>query len=116
LKLGFLDEFDNPIDAEFLFSITDPMQVIQMDQEIRLDQAMESFAEDLPETFQSSFSYPVEYGISIQGKFTPDNKRQPLITPITVVQGDLEDFGQVLPDSLGNFWVTGLTFPRYWPK
>jgi hypothetical protein len=110
LKLGFLDEFDNPIDAEFLFSITDPMQVIQMDQEIRLDQAMESFAEDLPETFQSSFSYPVEYGISIQGKFTPDNKRQPLITPITVVQGDLEDFGQVLPDSLGNFWVTGLTF------
>lgn len=110
LKLEFLDEFENPIEAEFIFSISDPVQVIQMNQEIRLDQAIESFAEDLPDTLQSSFNYPVEYGVSIQGKFKTDNKRQPLISPITVVQGDLEDFGQVLPDSLGNFWVTGLTF------
>ncbi|MEB2786298.1 carboxypeptidase-like regulatory domain-containing protein [Algoriphagus persicinus] len=110
LKLEFLDEFENPIEAEFIFSISDPVQVIQMNQEIRLDQAIESFAEDLPDTLESSFNYPVEYGISIQGKFITDNKRQPLITPITVVQGDLEDFGQVLPDSLGNFWITGLTF------
>ena len=46
----------------------------------------------------------------MQGKFTADNKRRPAINPITVIRGDLEDYGQVLTDSLGNFWATGLIF------
>jgi hypothetical protein len=46
----------------------------------------------------------------VQGKFTADNKRRPAINPITVVRGDLEDYGQVITDSLGNFWATGLVF------
>jgi hypothetical protein len=110
LKLEFLDEFENPIDGEFVLSISDATQVVELDQGIRLEQAMAWLDGNLPETFQSNLSYPVEYGISIKGNYTPDNRRQPLITPITLVRGDLEDFGQVLPDSSGNFWATGLNY------
>lgn len=110
LKLEFLDEFENPIDTEFVLSITDPDQAVPINQEFKFYQAKDWFDQELPKAFQSDLNYHVEYGISIQGKFIPDNKRQSVITPITIVQGDLEDFGQVLPDSLGNFWATGLSF------
>lgn len=110
LKLDFLDEFENPIDGEFVLSITDADQVVEMNQGIRLEQAMEWLDEGLPETFQSSLSHPVEYGISLKGKFTPENKRQGLIQPITIVRGDLEDYGQVMTDSSGYFWATGLSY------
>ena len=110
LKLDFLDAFENPIDGKFVLSITDADHVVEMNQGIRLEQAMEWLDKDLPETFQSSLSHPVEYGISLKGKFTPENKRQGLIQPITIVRGDLEDYGQVMTDSLGYFWATGLSY------
>ncbi|WP_332912059.1 hypothetical protein [Algoriphagus boritolerans] len=110
LQLTFMDEFDNPIAAEFVLSISDADQVTELTEGSSLEQAMDWLDEDLPESFESGLNYPVEYGISIRGKYVPDNRRQPLITPITIVQGDLEDFGQVLPDSAGNFWATGLNF------
>jgi hypothetical protein len=110
LKLEFLDEFENPIDGEFVLSITDTDQVVELDMGIRLEQTMEWLDEGLPETFQSNLGYPVEYGISLKGKFIPENKRQGLIQPITIVRGDLEDYGQVLTDSSGYFWATGLNY------
>ncbi|HCB45720.1 MAG TPA: membrane receptor RagA [Algoriphagus sp.] len=110
LQLDFLDEFENPIDGKFVLSITDADQVVEMNQGIRLEHAIEWLDEGLPETFQSSLSHPVEYGISLKGKFTPENKRQGLIQPITIVRGDLEDYGQVMTDSSGYFWATGLSF------
>jgi len=110
LKLEFLDEFENPIDGEFVLSISDPDQVVEMNQGNRLEEASNWLDEGLPETYQSNLSYPVEYGISVRGKFTPDNKRQALVNPITIVRGDLEDYGQVMTDSSGNFWATGLSF------
>ena len=64
----------------------------------------------LPEDFKATLAFPIEYGISVKGKFTADNKRRPAINLITVVRGDLEDYGQVVTDSLGNFWATGLVF------
>jgi hypothetical protein len=111
LKLDFLDEFENSIDGEFVLSITDADQVAEMNQGIRLEQTMEWLDGGLPETFQSSLSHPMEYGISLKGKFIPDNKRQGLIQPITLVRGDLEDYGQVMTDSSGYFWATGLSYP-----
>ena len=110
LKLEFLDEFENPIDGEFVLSITDATQVAELNQGISLEQTMEWMDEDLSETFQSNLSYPVEYGISLKGKFIPDNKRQGLIQPTTIVRGDLEDYGQVMTDSSGYFWATGLNY------
>ena len=111
LQLAFLDEFENPIDGEFVLSVSDADQVQEMNRESSLEQAMGWLDEELPENFGSNLDYPVEYGISIQGKFIPDNRRQPLTTPITIVRGDLEDYGQVIPDSSGFFWATGLSYP-----
>jgi len=91
--------------AEFYFH-TDPMQVIQMDQEIRLDQAMESFAEDLPETFQSSCSYPVEYGnIDYRESLLQTIRRQPLIpTPLFCSPKKNSKKPFVVQGGLGRLW------------
>lgn len=110
LNLDFLDEFENPIDGEFVLSITDADQVEEMNWASSLEDALEWLDEGLPENFKSSLSYPIEYGISIKGKFTPANKRQDLIQPITIVRGDLADYGQVITDSSGYFWATGLSY------
>jgi hypothetical protein len=110
LKLDFLDEFENPIDGDFVLSITDMDQVAKINPGVQLEQAMNWLDENLAENYQSDFYYSVEYGISIQGNYSPDTKRQPLITPITIVRGDLEDYGEVMPDSSGNFYATGLIY------
>jgi hypothetical protein len=110
LRLEFLDEFENLIDGEFILSVTDADQVEEMNWASSLEEALEWLDEGLPETFQSNLSHPVEFGISLKGKFTPENKRQGLIQPITIVRGDLEDYGQVMTDSSGYFWATGLSY------
>lgn len=110
LSIELLDGFLNPIDGEFILSITDSETVQELPQENRLEQAMDWLVDTLPPDFRSELSFPVEYGISVQGKFIPDNKRRPAVNPITIVRGDLEDFGQVTTDSAGKFWATGLYF------
>ena len=110
LKLEFLDEFQNPIAGEFILAITDADAVSAIQPSISLEEGLNWLDKKLPVDFNSPLTFPIEYGISIQGKFTADNKRRPAINPITVVRGDLEDYGQVITDSLGNFWATGLVF------
>ncbi|WP_187177944.1 carboxypeptidase-like regulatory domain-containing protein [Algoriphagus sp. AK58] len=110
LKLEILDEFQNPIDGEFILSMTDGESVVDLEQANSLEEQLNWLDRQLPDYFDSPLSYPIEYGISVRGKFTADNKRRPPINPITVVRGDLEDYGQVMTDSMGNFWATGLYF------
>ena len=110
LKLELLDEFQNPIDGEFILSLTDSEAVSQIQGRSSLEDEMNWLDKKLPENFKSTLGFPIEYGLSVQGQFTADNKRRPAINPITIVRGDLEDFGQVMTDSLGNFWATGLIF------
>jgi len=93
-----------------LESITDAEAVSTLQPSVSLEEELNWLDKKLPANFSSSLNFPIEYGISVQGKFTPDNKRRPAINPITVVRGDLEDYGQVMTDSLGNFWATGLVF------
>lgn len=110
LRLELLDEFQNPIDGEFILSLTDGETVVELGQANSLEKELNWLDKKLPDDFDSPLSYPIEYGISVQGKFIADNKRRPAINPITVVRGDLEDYGQVRTDSLGNFWATGLYY------
>jgi hypothetical protein len=110
LKLEFLDEFQNPIAGEFILAITDAEAVSVLQPSTSLEEGMNWLDKKLPDDFNSPLNFPIEYGISVQGKFTAANKRRPALNPITVVRGDLEDYGQVMTDSLGNFWATGLVF------
>ncbi|WP_373398174.1 hypothetical protein V8V91_27660 [Algoriphagus halophilus] len=59
--------------------------------------------------------FDIEYGISISGNFEKDKKRQPDINPITIVRGDLADYGVVKTDSTGFFRATGLYFLKWIP-
>lgn len=108
--LSFLDEFQNPIDASFVLSLTDGEEVAFLPQQNDLEKALDWLDQELPDDFVTDFSFPIEYGISVRGNFIPDNRKRPLTQLITLVRGDLEDYGQVKSDSLGRFWATGLYF------
>jgi hypothetical protein len=109
LELSFWDEFQNPIETQFVLSMTDAEEVAVLSSST-IDSALKWLDRPLPMDFLSTWTFPIEYGISIQGKFIPDNRRRPLSQSITLVRGDLEDYGQVQSDSLGIFWATGLYY------
>ncbi|GAA0877061.1 hypothetical protein GCM10009119_00290 [Algoriphagus jejuensis] len=110
LELAFSDEFENPVDAEIVFSALEGSISPDLDDKSRLEHALDWIDVALPETFDSDLSQQIEYGISVEGRFFPDKKKASAATNISVVKGDLEDFGTVFSDSLGRFWATGLSF------
>jgi hypothetical protein len=110
LELKFLDSDENPLDAEFLISALEESVAAEIDPRFRLEKQMEWLDKPLPEGFDSELPFEIDYGISVEGKFIPDKKRASLATTITLVRGDLEDYGRVTSDSSGRFWATGLQF------
>lgn len=110
LSLRFLDGLDNPLDGEIILTASDGSVQSEIASQFRLEKTMEWLDNPLKETFDSELIHPLEYGISVMGDFFPDKKRDPLVADITLVKGDLEDYGQVKSDSAGKFWATGLQF------
>jgi hypothetical protein len=110
LELNFRDTDENSVDANFLFTALEGSITEELDPKFRLENRQNWLDKPLSENFDSELPYMIEYGISVEGKFTPDKKRASLATVITLVRGDLEDFGQVNSDSSGRFWATGLQF------
>ncbi|MFN3998128.1 carboxypeptidase-like regulatory domain-containing protein [Algoriphagus sp.] len=110
LELNFQDSDENSVEANFLFSILEESITEELGTEFRFENRLDWLDKALPEGFDSRLPFDIEYGISVEGKFTPDKKRASLATVITLVRGDLEDFGQVNSDSSGRFWATGLQF------
>ncbi len=110
LELKFRDSDENSVEAQFLISALEESISAESDPSFGLEKRMEWYDKPLQEGFDSELPFDIEYGISVEGKFTPDKKRAPLAAKITVVRGDLEDFGQVNSDSSGRFWASGLQF------
>jgi hypothetical protein len=110
LALDFVDEFENPIDVNFYLSILDSEQVVDFPSAQKLEDALTWLDSSLPEDFDFFAKFPIEYGISLQGIFIKDKKRQDLEQNISIVRGDLEDYGTVKSDTTGSFWATGLYF------
>ncbi len=110
IRIKFLDELEEVVNAEFMVSVTDAAQAVPIKNPYTLTQAMDWLDGDLRREQYKPAVLPIEYGISIAGRFGKDRKNQPDINPVTIVQGDLEDYGIVHTDSLGNFWATGLNF------
>jgi hypothetical protein len=111
LEMMFLDADENPVDANFLLTALEESIAIELDPKFRLENLLDWLDKPLSEGFDSELPFDIEYGISVEGKFTPDKKRASLATVITLVRGDLEDYGQVNSDSSGRFWASGLQFP-----
>lgn len=110
LELSFWDGLDNPVEAELILTATAGNIKMETEAKYRLEKTQEWLDTPLKATFDSELPHPVEYGISVMGKFFPDKKRDPLVAQITLVKGDLEDYGQVKSDSSGKFWASGFQF------
>lgn len=110
ISLTFLDETGELTHAEFTISVTDDELATPINRIPTLTEAMNWLDEKTnPPAYQTS-DFPIEYGISVEGKFERDKRNQPFLNPITVVRGDLEDYGIVQTDSSGYFRATGLSF------
>lgn len=88
------------IDADLATFISEQQTI-----ETELDWIGTELAEyDFPEE-----KHKIEFGISLEGYFS-DKKGKPLAVPLTVVLGEMTDFGIIKSDSSGYFWGTGLSF------
>jgi hypothetical protein len=110
IKLNFLDQTDEYAEANMSISVTDPSLVAMLKDRKTLEQGLEWLDDRTKSDFVQLEQYPIEFGITIQGRFERTKKRFPYINPITIVQGDLEDYGIVKTDSTGYFRATGLNF------
>lgn len=110
LELKVLDDFENPIDSEFILSVVEGSQSQEVHEKDQLESHLNWLEDDLANTFDSEMPNPIEYGISVEGKYFPNKKRGTLATVITLVKGDLEDYGRVNSDSAGRFWASGFQF------
>ncbi|MBN3581781.1 carboxypeptidase-like regulatory domain-containing protein [Algoriphagus aestuarii] len=110
IKMSFLDQTDEPTEANLTVSVTDPSLVVRFNERKTLEQGLEWLDDRSPSDFVQLDQYPIEFGITLEGKFERTKKRFPYINPITIVQGDLEDYGIVETDSSGYFRATGLNF------
>ncbi|EAZ83214.1 carboxypeptidase-like regulatory domain-containing protein [Algoriphagus machipongonensis] len=110
IELSFLDQTDEYVETDFTISITDPTLVGFFSQRKSLESGLEWLDDKAKSDFELIEEFPIEYGITIQGSFERTKKRFPYINPITIVQGDLEDYGIVETDSSGYFRATGLNF------
>ncbi|WP_439487388.1 carboxypeptidase-like regulatory domain-containing protein [Algoriphagus sp.] len=109
-QLSFLDETEELTDAQFTISLTDADLVSTIAEQMTIMNAMDWLdAKDPPKKLAMG-KHQIEFGITIEGQFTRDKKRDPLINPITIVRDDLADYGIVNTDSSGYFRATGLYF------
>ncbi len=109
-QLSFLDETEELTDAQFTVSLTDADLVSTIAEQMTIIDAMDWLdAKDPPKKLVMG-KHQIEFGITLEGQFTRDKKRDPLVNPITVVRDDLADYGIVNTDSSGYFRATGLYF------
>lgn len=109
-RVSFLDETEELTDAEFVVSLTDADMVSTVAHQKTLINAMDWLDEKQSPANLALGKHQIEYGITVEGQFTRDKKRDPYINPITLVRDDLADYGIVKTDSTGYFRATGLYF------
>lgn len=109
-QLSFLDETEELTDAQFTLSLTDADLVSTVADQMSIIKAMEWLDVVDPPKNLTLGDHQIEFGISVEGQFTRDKKRDPLVNPITLVRDDLADYGIVETDSAGYFRATGLYF------
>lgn len=110
VELSIKDALDELVNAEMMISATNPELVSDMKGQSNFIEAYDWLNQEEKNPLSVIPKFDIEYGISISGNFEKDKKRQPDINPITIVRGDLADYGVVKTDSTGFFRATGLYF------
>ena len=109
-QLAFLDETEELTDVQFTISLTDADLVSTVPDQNTIIKAMEWLDEKETPKNTTLGNHQIEFGITVEGQFIKDKKRDPVINPITIVRDDLADYGIVNTDSSGYFRATGLYF------
>lgn len=110
LNLSFLDATEDLLETNFSISVSDASLVSEINDRQTIMNAMEWLDEESIREESFYAKTPIEFGITLKGKFIKDKKRQADVNPITIVRGDLDDYGIVKTDSTGYFRATGLSF------
>jgi hypothetical protein len=109
IDISLLDADSSFLQGDFSISLIDAGVATFLAEDKSIVEAMEWLGKEMEDVVFPSGPFNIEYGISLSGVFS-DRKNKPLAVPLTVVQGQIEDYGIIKSDSSGNFWVSGLSF------
>ena len=110
VDLSILDELEQATGAEFTVSLTDGDLVSPIKTRPTILKALEWLDTEEKEDQKLILNHQIDFGITVEGRFSSTRKRDPIIHPITLVLDDLADYGLVYTDSSGYFRATGLNF------
>ena len=104
------DANDYPVAAQFTVSLVDA-RLSSFVPDRDLENAAEWLFQAPDPKITEPQPYPIEYGLSLAGKYSDGRSRnRQLAVPLTVVVGEMEDFGIIPSDSMGHFFTTGMFF------
>ena len=101
---------DQPVGANFTLSLVDAaLTAFVPDKD--LDYATDWIYQAPDPKMIEPHPYKIEYGLSLEGSYSDGRSRnRQLAVPLTVVVGEMQDFGIIPSDSLGYFFTTGMFF------
>jgi len=99
----------NKFEGHYSISVLDHDLFTDLKQHTTFEQALDWLDGNRTSIIFSEPRFPIEFGISVSGYFS-DRPKKPLDVPITIVQGELENYGITNADGTGYFWATGLQF------
>jgi hypothetical protein len=108
-KMEWTTQLDSTYDNFFAnCSISVSPLELQLPYELDINEALQ-FKDEMPISTLAEFTYPLEYGFSIQGQlFRPKKKSTTGI--VTVIQGKMDSVYHIRTDRKGNFTLENLDF------
>jgi hypothetical protein len=104
----FKDAADQPLRTNFTISLLDA-QLTSFVPDQDVDQATKWIYGEFDPEVDTLQPNKIEYGISLEGNFSPARGKIKAV-PLTIVVGELEDFGIINSDSSGYFFTTAMHF------
>ena len=109
ISISVLDMDSSFVDSDFSISLIDADLATFIGEEKTIETEINWIGTELGDYEFPEEEYNIEYGISVEGIFS-DREGKPLDVPLTVVLGQMEDYGVIKSDTSGYFWGTGLLF------
>lgn len=94
--------------ADISISVTETSQAFDIQNRPKIGEVL-FFEDELPQGALLDFIYPIEYGITVDGKVIPP-KRKSSAFQLTVIQGNMDSLFSITTDRAGRFRLSNLHF------